>query len=64
VLSPPVGRVSVLRGACRPWTATQLHLMEAMTSYYLASRRLLSRERLAELMDIQANTVVRTPGGF
>jgi hypothetical protein len=38
--------------------------MEAMTSYSLASRRFLSRERLAELLDIQANTVVRKPGGF
>ncbi len=38
---------------------THLHLLEAMTAYWRASRRPLARERLLELMTIQSNTVVR-----
>jgi mannobiose 2-epimerase len=43
---------------------THLHLMEAMTTYVLASHRPLARTRLAELMEIQSNTVVRKSDGF
>jgi cellobiose epimerase len=38
---------------------THLHLMEAMTTFYRASRLPLARERLVELILIQSNTVVR-----
>lgn len=38
---------------------THLHLMEAFTTYYKATRRPLARERLAELVAIQSNAVVR-----
>jgi mannobiose 2-epimerase len=38
---------------------THLHLMEAMTAYFLASRSSLARERLLELIAIQSNAVVR-----
>jgi len=38
---------------------THLHLLEAMTTYYRASRKPLARERLLELINIQSNAVVR-----
>jgi mannobiose 2-epimerase len=38
---------------------THLHLMEAMTCFYRASRLPLARERLLELITIQSNSVVR-----
>lgn len=38
---------------------THLHLMEAMTSFYRASKLPLARERLLELITIESNTVVR-----
>lgn len=38
---------------------THLHLMEAMTTFYRASRLPLARERLLELMTIESNAVVR-----
>ncbi len=38
---------------------THLHLMEAMTSFYLASRSPEARTRLIELVDIETNAVVR-----
>jgi len=38
---------------------THLHLMEAMTSFYRASKLPLARERLLELMTIESNAVVR-----
>ncbi|MFC1717926.1 AGE family epimerase/isomerase [Candidatus Poribacteria bacterium] len=38
---------------------THLHLMEAMTTYYLATRDPVARERLIELIFIQSNSVVR-----
>ena len=38
---------------------THLHLMEAMTAFYQASRLPMARERLLELMTIESNTVVR-----
>ncbi len=38
---------------------THLHLLEAMTSFYRASRLQQARERLLELIAIETNTVVR-----
>ena len=38
---------------------THLHLMEAMTTFYQASKLPLARERLLELISIESNTVVR-----
>ncbi|MHC4627762.1 MAG: AGE family epimerase/isomerase, partial [Planctomycetota bacterium] len=38
---------------------THLHLLEAMTTFYRASRLPLARERLLELINIESNTVVR-----
>lgn len=38
---------------------THLHLMEALTTYYSASKLPLARERLLELMAIESNAVVR-----
>jgi mannobiose 2-epimerase len=43
---------------------THLHLMEAITTYAIASQRRLARTRLAELIEIQSNTVVRKSQGF
>ncbi|MGJ5815342.1 AGE family epimerase/isomerase [Paludibaculum fermentans] len=42
---------------------THLHLMEAMTTFYRASRLPLARERLLELMTIESNAVVRKDVG-
>jgi mannose/cellobiose epimerase-like protein (N-acyl-D-glucosamine 2-epimerase family) len=38
---------------------THLHLMEAMTTYYEATKDPVARERLIELITIQSNSVVR-----
>ena len=38
---------------------THLHLLEAMTTFYRASKLPLARERLIELINIQSNSVVR-----
>ena len=38
---------------------THLHLMEAITTFYQASRLRLARERLIELIGIESNAVVR-----
>lgn len=38
---------------------THLHLMEAITTYYLATRDSVARERLVELIFVQSNSVVR-----
>ncbi len=38
---------------------THLHLLEAMTTFYRASKLPLARERLLELIIIESNTVVR-----
>jgi cellobiose epimerase len=38
---------------------THLHLLEAMTTFYRASKLPLARERLLELIHIESNTVVR-----
>jgi mannobiose 2-epimerase len=38
---------------------THLHILEALTTYYRASKLPLARERLLELIEIQSETVVR-----
>jgi mannobiose 2-epimerase len=38
---------------------THLHLLEAMTAFYRASKLPLARERLLELINIESNAVVR-----
>jgi mannobiose 2-epimerase len=38
---------------------THLHLLEAMTTFYRASKLPLARERLLQLINIESNTVVR-----
>ncbi|MFH1719948.1 MAG: AGE family epimerase/isomerase [Planctomycetota bacterium] len=38
---------------------THLHLLEAMTTFYRASKLPLARQRLLELINIEANSVVR-----
>jgi len=38
---------------------THLHLLEAMTAFYRATKLPLARERLLELIDIESNAVVR-----
>ena len=38
---------------------THLHILEALTTYYRASRSPLGRERLLELIEIQSSTVLR-----
>ncbi|MGM0488978.1 MAG: AGE family epimerase/isomerase [Planctomycetota bacterium] len=43
---------------------THLHLLEAMTTYFLACEHSGVGTRLAELMEIQSNTVVRKADGF
>jgi mannobiose 2-epimerase len=42
---------------------THLHLMEAFTTYYQATRDGVARERLIELIQIQGNAVVRKQTG-
>jgi mannose/cellobiose epimerase-like protein (N-acyl-D-glucosamine 2-epimerase family) len=46
-------------GAAVKLMNTHLHLMEAMTTYYLASKSPIARDRLIELVDIETNAVVR-----
>jgi mannobiose 2-epimerase len=38
---------------------THLHLLEAITTFYRASKLPLSRARLLELINVESNTVVR-----
>ena len=58
--SPAADEVSYM-GAPADWKLmnTHLHLMEAMTTFYRASRLPMARERLLELIEIDSNAVVR-----
>jgi len=58
--SPPAGESSYM-GAPGDLKLmnTHLHLLEAMTTFYLASQLPLARERLLELINIESNAVVR-----
>jgi len=61
---PPAGEISYM-GVPPDWKLmnTHLHLMEAMTTFYRASRLPLARERLLELIEIDSNAVVRKDVG-
>ena len=57
---PPANTVSYMNdGIDVKLMNTHLHLLEAMTTFYRASRLPLARERLLELITIESNTVVR-----
>jgi cellobiose epimerase len=61
---PPAGEVSYMGGGPDvKLMNTHLHLMEALTTYYRASRLPLARERLLELVGIESNSVVRKDMG-
>jgi len=62
--SPPAGELSYM-GVPGDWKLmnTHLHLMEAMTTFYRASRLPAARERLIELIEIESNAVVRKDVG-
>ena len=58
--APPPGELSYM--AVPPGLKlmnTHLHLLEALTTFYRASKLPLARERLLELISIQSNAVVR-----
>lgn len=59
--TPPPGEQTYMGGGepSMKLMNTHLHLMEAMTTYYRASKLPLARERLLELMTIESNSVVR-----
>lgn len=58
--SPPTpGEVGYMGDASLKLMNTHLHLMEAMTTFYQASRLPVARDRLIELISIESNTVVR-----
>lgn len=58
--APPPGETSYMSGE-PGWKLmnTHLHLLEAMTTFYRASKLPLARERLLELITIESNAVVR-----
>ncbi len=57
--APPRGEITYLGEPDYKLMNTHLHLLEAMTTFYRASRLPLARERLLELIRIQSSTVVR-----
>lgn len=61
--APPAGEPGYMGDARLKLMNTHLHLMEAMTAFYRASKLPLARERLLELIAIQSNTVVRKEWG-
>src|SRR5437867_3937473 len=57
--SPPAGEISYMGDPDFKLMNTHLHLLEAMTTFYRASKLPLARERLLELIAIESNSVVR-----
>lgn len=57
--SPGEGQNYMSAPAAYKLMNTHLHLMEAMTTFYRASKLPLARTRLIELMSIESNAVVR-----
>ena len=60
--SPAPALATPYLGAAEPGLKlmnTHLHLMEALTTYYRLTRSAVARDRLAELVTIQSNSVVR-----
>ena len=55
----PAGEQSYMGAPGLKLMNTHLHLLEAMTSFYRASRLPPARERLIELIQIESNSVVR-----
>ncbi|MDQ3687317.1 MAG: AGE family epimerase/isomerase [Acidobacteriota bacterium] len=57
---PPAGEASYM-SVTRDFKLmnTHLHLLEALTTFYRASKSPLARERLVELINIESNSVVR-----
>jgi mannobiose 2-epimerase len=55
----PHGEMSYMGESDFKLMNTHLHLLEAMTAFYRASKLPLARERLLELIAIQSNAVVR-----
>lgn len=60
----PANRISYMNTASNiKLMNTHLHLMEAITTYYLVARDRISRERIIELILVQSNAVVRKSVG-
>ena len=61
--TPPVNEPIYMGGSAPGMKLmnTHLHLMEAMTALYQASRNTTVRDRLIELISIESNAVVRKP---
>lgn len=61
--TPPVNEPIYIGGSAPGMKLmnTHLHLMEAMTTLYLASRNTTVRDRLIELIAIESNAVIRKP---
>lgn len=57
--APPAGEISYMGDPDFKLMNTHLHLLEAMTTFYRASKLPRARERLLELIAIESNTVVR-----
>jgi len=57
--APPPDEPSYLGAPGLKLMNTHLHLLEAMTTFYRASRLPLARERLLELIAIESNAVIR-----
>lgn len=58
--TPPQDAVGYMKvGPSVKLMNTHLHLMEAVTTYYQATKDAVARERLIELIQIQSNSVVR-----
>ncbi len=58
--TPPPGEISYMGStAAAKLMNTHLHLLEAMTTFYRASKLPLARERLLELVNIETSAVVR-----
>jgi mannobiose 2-epimerase len=56
---PPPGEPGYMGDPALKLMNTHLHLLEAMTTFYRASKLPLARERLLELIQIESNAVVR-----
>jgi cellobiose epimerase len=61
--TPPVNEPAYLAGSSPGMKLmnTHLHLMEAMTTLYQATKNVTVRDRLVELVSVQSNAVIRKP---
>jgi mannose/cellobiose epimerase-like protein (N-acyl-D-glucosamine 2-epimerase family) len=60
---PPDGEPTYMRPAGMKLMNTHMHMMEALTTFYRASKLPPARERLLELITILSNTVIRKEVG-